>query len=174
MLLMVLTWKTFLYSRLTNVFRCPYESISACQHLWNRMFLLHTLEYDTLCWKAEPYNWCDFFVPTFNAFIINHTWTLEKKFIWRKLLFVCYLNCWKLFLHWCTKLKEGTKQLHGSLKQTVCLQLHNSFPFAQSNFQVPRLFHIPRTQWSLNNAVFFEVWFALLTEISEVGSKTHI
>lgn len=132
-------------------------SLSANQKMVNRMMLLlNSLEY-TLCWNAEPYDYeklrpavyqqCDFFVPTFNIFIINRTWTLEK-FIWRRLLFVCNLNCWKLVLpinHWCIKLKEGTKQLHGSLNQTVCLRLHNLLPFAQTNFQVPQLQHIPST-----------------------------
>lgn len=58
---------------------------------------------------------CDSFVLTFNTFIINRA-RCCKCLSEDIFLFVCYLNCWRLVFpinHWCTKLKEGTKQLHG-------------------------------------------------------------
>lgn len=88
-----------------------------------------------------------------------------EKFIWRKLLFVFYLNCWELappVTHWCTKLEEGTKQLHGSLKQTVCLQLHNSFPFSQNVIST-----------FLNCLISLgEVWTQLIFRLE--STKTHL
>ena len=43
-----------------------------------------------MCWNAEPQRWCDFIVPTFNNFIMNHSWTLEKVYL--KNAFVCPLS----------------------------------------------------------------------------------
>jgi len=101
---------------------------------------------------------CDFFMPTFNTFIMNHI-----KLIWRNLLFAFCLKLLKIsprktLMH---KIKRKEQNRYAAVWTRRCVYSHTThFPLHKLFSRFPRLFHIPRTQYKLNNAVFYEDWFA--------------
>lgn len=110
--------------------------------------------------KCRTFQQCDLFVPTFNTFIYKPHLDFGKVYL--KKAFVCL---WSKLLKTCSPSKPRMHQIERKeqnnymavLNETVCLRSHNSFPFAQSNFQVPQLFYFPRTQWSLNSAFLWRL-----------------
>lgn len=140
---------------------CTYTGIAHCAEMQNRLILYNGA---TVYWH----------VISLRQQIAAGPWKVNLKKVF---FFVCYLNCWKLAPpanQWCSKSKGGTQQWHGSLEQTICVELHNSFPLAWSNFQVPPV-SVSKTQWHLSTCHFLSLWFVFITNNSELKQlKAHL